>query len=251
MEAKFVEIKKPHKITLEYSVLGRGNPFVFLHGGGVNHYEYSRFLEGVGKYYQVYTFTYPGFLGSTKMKNLNIENYLIVVKEFVDHFKLQNFIIAGQSFGGGLTLAFAAKHPELVKMAVAVTPLMSPINKNVIKTQLDINKSSKDSKQKIPIEHQLKDKRSMVDLLLKPKNTLELIRIQRVANKFDIRDQIKTLKMPTLVFVGENDVVLDPDSQIQNAKTIPNVKLYTYKDHGHYLISSKTDEIIEKIVEND
>src|SRR5260221_4947971 len=112
---EILQIEKPHKLKLHYSIQGKGIPLLFLNGASASHTHYQDLLDELAKFFKVYAFTLPGFGKSTRLKKLSVENYLEVVNQFVDQMNLKDFVLVGHSFGGGLALAYSFKYQDKIK----------------------------------------------------------------------------------------------------------------------------------------
>jgi proline iminopeptidase len=51
---------------------------------------------------------------------------------------------------------------------------------------------------------------------------------------FDLRDQLKSVAAPTLIVVGDNDIVCSPESATALHLALPNSKLLLIEDCGHF-----------------
>ncbi len=87
------------------------------------------------KDYTCYVLTMPGFAGATPEENPSFDKWTKSISAFIQEKKIDKPIIIGHSMGGGLAMAIAAEHPELVSKIVVVDALpclpamMSPMFK--------------------------------------------------------------------------------------------------------------------------
>ncbi len=250
LEAKFITIEKPERIVLEYSITGKGEPILFLHGGGTDHYHYTEFLLGLGENYKVYAFTMPGFARSSGIKDFTLENLLEVTYEFVKALELNKFIIMGQSFGAGMALAFAGKYPQMIKKVFAFTPLASSINKNFLKLRTDIKQSSAERREKIGKVREEKKNFSWSDLfVVNFRETFITLKLVRLVNNFHLDNYLANIKSPVYAYIGKRDIVVDPDQQKRDMKKIEKVKVKLFPEDGHYLLFSQMGAILKDINE--
>jgi pimeloyl-ACP methyl ester carboxylesterase len=236
----FLEIEKPERLRIDYSILGQGPDMVFIHGGASNHYEYKKLLSELSKYYKVYAFTMPGFAKSEKLRNYSLEKYFEALEEVINKLNLDSFILAGHSFGAGKASWYAYKHPEKVRKLILISPLLSPLAKNPLRIWNDIRKSIKQG-------HRLaktKPKKTFVKRIIPfdLQNLPYILKVLSGANEIDLRDRLKDIKIPTLAFVSDNDLVIPHSKQMKDLEFIPHVKIII-QHSGH---SHKSD--IEKIV---
>jgi len=57
---------------------------------------------------------------------------------------------------------------------------------------------------------------------------------EKEAPTFDLRPQLKKIKVPTLVIVGRHDFITNVAMAEEMVKNIPNAKLEIFEDSGHY-----------------
>jgi len=98
---------------LYYSLSGKGQTIVLLHGFLESMDIWSEFSSQLSKEFQVISIDLPGHgksscISETHSMDLMAES----VKAVMDHLKIQNCVMIGHSMGGYVTLAFAAKYPE-------------------------------------------------------------------------------------------------------------------------------------------
>ncbi len=119
--------------TIEYSVWGKGEPILILHGGHSNCQE-RLFHKGIDlKKFKLITPSRPGY-GSTFHNLENTpENTASLFIELLDHLKLDESIIYGVSAGGLTAIAIAGLFPERVKKLILVSAVtkkwMDPADK--------------------------------------------------------------------------------------------------------------------------
>lgn len=95
-------------------------PILILHGLGGSHLEWERLVLPYLKIKKrVIVLDLPGHGLSGSLKNPTFDDFVEVVKLFLDKKKITKIILVGQSMGAALTLMFARKYPEMVAGAVA------------------------------------------------------------------------------------------------------------------------------------
>jgi pimeloyl-ACP methyl ester carboxylesterase len=95
--------------TLRTIVVGEGPPVVILHGYGLSPWSYRRTAELLGWRTRVAVpaiFALPG--------RWSYERALDALVATLDNLGFEQMTMIGHSFGGGLELGFAARHPERV-----------------------------------------------------------------------------------------------------------------------------------------
>ena len=104
-------------LQVSYRTAGEGPAILILHGWGSRSDRWIRVMELLSdNKYSVIIPDLPGFGKSETPKSpWSMEDYYGFVKEFADRLGLKEFYLLGHSFGGGLALFYATKHPEKVK----------------------------------------------------------------------------------------------------------------------------------------
>lgn len=107
-------------LSVNYKTFGTGKPVLILHGWGGSSDSWVRVSENLeDSGFRAICPDMPGF-GKTPEppRTWTIADYDNFLVEFADKAGLDNFLLVGHSFGGGLSLEFAAAHPQMVRMLV-------------------------------------------------------------------------------------------------------------------------------------
>jgi pimeloyl-ACP methyl ester carboxylesterase len=124
-----------HSLPIHYNILGTGTPIVMLHGWGPDQRIMSGCFEPLfeslpeGSYQRIY-FDLPG-MGQTPGANWisGPDQMLDVVLEFIDAvIPGQNFLMAGESYGGHLARGVIAKRPDQVAGLLLICPAVETID---------------------------------------------------------------------------------------------------------------------------
>lgn len=138
-EAKpaFVKIGKGTEVYTDYEKAAPGQPTIVL----LNGLTYS--LENWDTYVASLKKRNPGLgilrfdmigMGKTLLKGILPVNYAIphsdqveLTRRLMKEFQIRKAYIAGLSYGGGLAVAFASRHPELVEQVILIAPFTEPM----------------------------------------------------------------------------------------------------------------------------
>ncbi len=117
---------------LHYESIGRGQPIILLHGW-INSWDVWRevmiSLAKTGSY-RVYALDFWGFGESaqrtrTPTPSFQIENYVEMVRQFMDSLGIQHAPILGHSMGGTVALQMSFTYPKrVVKVAIVGSPIV-------------------------------------------------------------------------------------------------------------------------------
>jgi pimeloyl-ACP methyl ester carboxylesterase len=116
---------------VHYEAYGRGRPVILLHGWLGSWALWRETIELLGKEFRTYALDFFGFGDSLDpratrdIKHYSVDQYVELVREFMDKLGIVKAPLIGHSMGGTVSLAVAHRYPEKV---VKVTIIGSPIN---------------------------------------------------------------------------------------------------------------------------
>ena len=199
-------------ITISYTISGSGQPIIFMHGnlGSNEHFEeMNSLLSG-------YTVCVPDARShgkSQKVKRLKFEEMADDVARLIRHENMVKPIFYGFSDGGIVGLILAAKYPDLLKELVVsginISPKgIKPLWRFIVRFCFFFTRNDK------------------FRLMIKQPNITA--------------DQLKQIKVPTLILYGEKDIVELQESEIAK-ENIPNSKLVIIPGENHvsYVLDNK------------
>ena len=117
---KYIEINDN---KIRYWQVGLQGPAVLLvHGIAASVEYWMHNINELGKHFRVYAVDMPGFGRSDKPCNMQFsaENLASFLKDFLQHWQINNATLVGHSLGGIVCLQFAISHPELLEKLVLV-----------------------------------------------------------------------------------------------------------------------------------
>ena len=207
-------------------------PLVFVHGWTANRfrsypvYEYFKKLGWPIVNYDLrgHGYSQKGMKGQYTMNNC-ADDLLSIFNDFLkDRFGYQQMSVFGHSMGGMVTVILSVMHPEIVyKQILASTGVK---NLNGILRKIFFKRYLANFKNKYEAQYQKKKKSQVAmgvkyfpqwedeKLLPDPDATVELLE-EIIYGDFDA-EQIRDLKMPTHIFIGEKDIL----APIKNSKYI-------------------------------
>jgi pimeloyl-ACP methyl ester carboxylesterase len=212
-----------------YATFGTGSPVILLHGGLGNGDHWSHQVPPLAEHHRVIVIDSRGQGRSTRTKvapsyDLMARDVLAVM----DHLKVDKAAIVGWSDGGEIALKLGIHH------AARVTKLFvfganydakgtkrrggssSTFDRYTAKCRADYAKLSKTPKQW----------NAAVQWLLP---------IWRTPMGFT-KDQLTTLKAPTIVADGDHDEIIVLAQVEEMAKLIPNARLVVFEDTSHFAL---------------
>lgn len=217
---------------------------VFVHGSGCNH----KFLEPLAKQlnkFNCYLIDLPDH-GESEDKNCNkVEDYIESVADFVTN--IENVTLIGHSLGGTICLGVSAKSIPTVKKSVIVSSgakfdkLDKRIHNMVANNKVDWIYLLKCLGFHLNLDV-LKDY-----LNFEPSNTI--IKDFDIDIKLDLENILSNINIPTLILVGNDDILTLPEYSHKINKNVKGSKLILVPNCKHMLPIAKSSYIAEVIEE--
>ncbi|WP_417460971.1 alpha/beta fold hydrolase [Kordiimonas sp.] len=235
-----------------------GKTLILLHGSNASLHTWEPWVDALDADYFIVTVDLPGhgLTGATPSEDYTYNGMVAFVDELVETLNLENFVLGGNSMGGGVTLAYALQHPGKPDGLILVDAVGIPVPEN---TRVETSR---------PLAFDLAGHwysdwilenitpRSIVEEGLKKcffdnsnvteaKITLywELARHpgnrgatgKRFAWYRDGRSSldITPIKLPTLILWGEEDSLIPVETGTQMHQMIEGSELITYPEVGH------------------
>lgn len=192
-------IKKIKNLDINYIQYGKGKDIVLLHGWGQNIQMMNPLGQNLSDKFRVTILDFPGF-GSSEIPEFayTISDYAEFLHEFLKSLRIEVPTLIGHSFGGRVAISYASIYP-VEKLVLFGSPFIVR-EKNSLKTKL--LKNLKKIKLLDGIAEYMKnhmgsrDYRAasgvMREILVKTVNT-------------DLTENVKRIKVPTLLIWGERD----------------------------------------------
>ncbi|WP_174727221.1 alpha/beta fold hydrolase [Mesobacillus harenae] len=104
--------------SIEYSIVGKGDPVLVLHGGHSNCYEEFGYGALVEYGFSVITPSRPGYGGTSKEAGASLETACDDYAALLHHLNVRKVQVISVSAGGPSGIYLAARHPELVSSLI-------------------------------------------------------------------------------------------------------------------------------------
>jgi pimeloyl-ACP methyl ester carboxylesterase len=110
-------------LSINYKIEGEGKPILILHGWGGSSDSWIKIIEGLKKDFLLICPDLPGFGKSSFPKfPWELDNYVFLVKKFIEALNLKKIILIGHSFGGKIAIKFVSLFPEYVELLILCAP---------------------------------------------------------------------------------------------------------------------------------
>lgn len=120
--SEFVDL--PSGARAHYRMQGNkgGNTIVLLHGSNSSLHTWEPWVATLSEDHFIVTVDLPGhgLTGETPSDDYTYQGMANFVKEFTEAFEINNFILGGNSMGGGVALSYTLAHPDDVSGLILV-----------------------------------------------------------------------------------------------------------------------------------
>lgn len=238
------------KFGYQYIDEGEGFPIVLLHGlfGSLSNWE--NVIEHYRFSNRVLVPILP--IQDTTFLDVSLDNLVDYIHGFYKKVGLKKTILMGNSMGGQLAILFALKFPELVDKLILTGS--AGLYENTMGTNFpkrgDISFISEKVKMTFYSPEVASQKliSEVYEVTKSVPKSLRIVRFARLSQKLNLSDQLKFIKIPTLIIWGENDVITPIDVAYKFNQLISGSTLRIISECGHvpmmeqpYLFNSYVD----------
>lgn len=219
-------------LKMYYEIYGQGKPLVLVHGGGSTiQTNFEKIIPLLAKNRKVIAVELQAH-GRTSDRNadLTFEQDANDIATLLKNLNIGKADFLGFSNGGTTTLQIAIRHPEIVDKMI----LGSALAKRNGVPDWFWGFMSQAKLENMPA--QLKDGYKKVAADPNGLQVMHYRDVKRIVNFKDIPDeQIKSIKAPTLIIIGDKDVIT-PEHAIELHRQIANSELAIIPGgHGQYI----------------
>ncbi|AQR94489.1 carboxylesterase YbfK [Clostridium saccharoperbutylacetonicum] len=222
-------------------------PLILLHGSGMNSVMWLRDIKEYSKTYRVYAIDMLGEPGKSDENRPSLSGacYAEWLKEVFENLSVERANIIGISLGAWLAIKFSVYYPEMVTKLVLLCPSGVGSQKKAFIFKALI--------------HGILGEKGIDKLYYKVNGNQpipeEMLKYQKLIGKhFNYRresipifsdDELKLLTMPTVLFVGEKDIMLHSDKTARRLSSLlPHAEINLLPEAGHSNVND-----ISKIIE--
>lgn len=241
---------KLNGIDLYYEVHGEGPALVFAHGGGGSHLSWWQQAPVFAQSYKVVTFDHRSFGQSLDTPDgPGPQAFVEDLTALLDHLDIQKATVAGQSMGGWTVCGFASAHPERTNALILCDTTGGVQTPEVIKAQTSIRERAGGSLAQIlrsAYARSFPERQPSLCFLYQQISALNTHVAPNLASalfglKHDLGPIIER-KIPTLLLVGEEDVLTPPEAMASVAAQIPQARFVKVPQAGHSVYFERADE---------
>lgn len=258
---EFIEVEK--NVKLHVTDLGEGKPVVLIHGWPLSdamyEYQYAALIE---KGYRVIGITLRGFGQSDKpYGTYSYDVFADDIKVVLDKLKIENATIGGFSMGGATVIRYVSKynaaHVNKLALFGAAAPTWTKrsdfnyglwtkedVNglialNNTNRPQLLANFGQIFSATPTSVSPGIGAWLGGINMQASGYAMGECLKLLRDG---DLREDLKNIKVPTLILHGKLDKICSYDLAEQMTKGIKNSTLIPFEKSGHALFVEETEK---------
>lgn len=257
---------KLNNLSIGYQEKGRGQPLVLLHGGVSDSRYWDRELQAFSDNFRTIAWDAPGCgISDDPPEGFSLSDYADVLARLLEEIGVNEAIILGISFGGGLAIEFYNRHPDAAKALILVSAYAGwagSLSEEEVARRLEKGRAQSTMDPaavaemwipslfyKSPSQEKIeKEKEIIVDF--HPKGSQIMLEAFAEA---DLQDVLPKINVPTLLLYGKEDVRSPMDVANEINEHVPNSTLIFIEDVGHLINIEKPelfDREIRRFIEN-
>lgn len=241
---------KINGIDLYYETHGSGPALVLAHGGGGSHLSWWQQVPALSQTYTVITFDHRSFGQSRDVPNGPGANAFVQdLVALLDHLGVEKAAVVGQSMGGWTVCGFAASHPERVSALILCDTTCGVDTPDATKAHANIRERSQGNLAQILTNAYSKYfpvRAPALCFLYQQISTLNTyVAPNLVPTLFSLKHSVIPIiehKIPTLLLVGEEDVLTPPQAMESIAAQIPHARFVKIPQAGHSVYFERAEE---------
>lgn len=246
---------------ISYTDIGHGKPLVLIHAFPTDQRLWQGQQQGLKEHFRVITLDLWGFGQSSTVdgKAISMSEYAREVKELLDYLKIDKAIIAGESMGGYIALAFFGKYPNQTlglvlsnTQAVADSPETRATRE---KTALDVldhgtaNLIDGFMTKALSPDASPQTKTYLYHILNLQKPTAIASALRGMALRDATVFLLTTTMLPILIITSEMDKVIPPQQSIDMHSLAKNSQLIILPNAGHLSNLEKPEQWNQAVID--
>lgn len=196
---------------VHYEAIGRGRPVILLHGWLGSWRYWMPTMDDLSERCRAYALDLWGFGDSDRRQDgYSLPSYVTLLQQFMDGLGIARAPLVGHALGGIVALRLAAQMPERVEQVMAVsTPLASSA---LARPLLEYSNHNNNWVERTLGRRQAAGYPEVGQEWRKADGAAIVSSIRAVAEE-DLRQDLRTLSVPTLLVYGKNDPLVSPPEE--------------------------------------
>ena len=270
-------IKLDNDIKINYQLEGneKGGLLLLIHGYGSWMYGYDEIFSLLTKNFLVLRSDLRGHGDSDKpifeddyestkslytIEKFAEDNYLLV-KKLGLLTKFPKIYVYGHSMGGMISQVFALKYHDIIKKLILGSTSYTMYSEGMVKVLEDYSSGKLGNLRESYIitarsAYTLRFKKEHPEYLekevegkMKCPSQVIFAAMENFIYNFDVKDQLKNLKIPTLILTGDKDRLVPSVRSHELNELIPNSKLVIFEKQNHGINAEIPNKVVNKIIQ--
>jgi pimeloyl-ACP methyl ester carboxylesterase len=258
--SQFVTLPSGASVHFRDEGNGNGPVLLLVHGSNASLHTWEPWVQILSDDYRVITLDLPGhgLTGTHSSDDYTRIGQVRFVKELVDHLGLTDFVMGGNSMGGGVTLQYAVTHGDDLKGIIPVSSSGMPRNVDNSSPPLAFRLAATPVVNQLMLfitprsivedglKHSIEDDGLVTEAMIDRYFDMTLhdgnrgatrARFQGYANRgvadAALAEQVPNIDLPALIIWGANDPLIPVESAHKMKEALPQAKLVIYENVGH------------------
>jgi 3-oxoadipate enol-lactonase len=254
-----------------YEVYGEGKPVLLIHGAWASHEWWRMQIPEFSKKYKVIAIDVRGHGKSARLeKPTTVEKLAEDVDRVLNHLHIDELVLIGWSMGGMISTQYYFDHPEKVRGLILISSRLHKRPGMLIEAYLRtiremftlfMDFADFEGFESLKYENQVKkevekmfSKSTSPEIInwavedLTKNRRRDYLNIVKTLAKYDASDKLHTIKVPTLIIVGDKDERTPPEFSKKVHEKIPNSKLVIIEGYGHYVLLERPDIVNREVL---
>jgi 3-oxoadipate enol-lactonase len=237
-------------IELYYETHGEGPTVVFAHGAGGNHLSWWQQVPVFAPRFRCLTFDHRGFGQSPDVPNSpGSQAFVQDLHGLLEHLQIDKVALVAQSMGGRTCLGFTLEHPERVQALVLADTTGGFADGRMAQLRAEGEKAlAGPNPPPRTYSHLFPQEQPAPAFLYEQIRALNPPR-QEVPGAGPTAEQVRAMQTPTLLIVGEHDVIAPPAVIKMMQSYIPHARFAEVARSGHSVYFERADEFNRLVLE--
>jgi len=235
-------------MSMRYEDIGKGLPIVLLHAFPFDRAMWEPQLRPLAETgFRVLAPDLPEFGETTPGSEVfTIERSADVINDFLDEIGIEKAVVGGVSMGGYIAMALARRHPQRLIALILADTKAAPDDADAKTSRDRLIAQVKDGGPTAAADALLPKLFSPTAgekypdvieraraIILRQRTAAIIAALYALRDRPDAQPALASVRVPTLVLVGEHDAVTPPSAAERIAHGIPHAELVLIPNAGH------------------